>query len=87
MIYAHLRLRPPLQLCLNGPWKQRLPVFLQNRIRDHGVSVFGVDEESVHVEKTCAYAGETEEGLVRYNECLQWLIGVVCVSYQGILLG
>ena len=86
VIYAYLRLRPPLQLRLNGPWKQRLPVFLQNRIRDHGVSVFGVNEESVHVEQTCAHAGETEEGLVRYKSMSSMAHGCSVCELSGAYL-
>lgn len=53
-MHAYLRLRPPLQLRFDVPRKQRPPVLLQDRVRDHRIPVFRVEEETVHVEETCA---------------------------------
>lgn len=57
-VHAYLRLRPPLQLSLDVPRKQRLPVLLQDCVRDHRIPIFRVEEETVHVEETCADGGE-----------------------------
>lgn len=62
MIY--LRLRPALQLRLDIPGEQWLSIFLEDCVRHDGVLILRVEEEAVHVEETCANAGETGGGLL-----------------------
>ena len=59
MVVVYLRLRAALQLRLDGPGEQWLSVFLEDGVCHEGVFILCVNEEAVHVEETCSYAGET----------------------------
>ena len=74
-VRTYLRLRPTLQLSLDLPRKQRLPVLLQNCVRDHRIPVFRVEEESVHVKQTCAD---------RREAFIAW--GLVSLSYLVLFM-
>lgn len=51
---TYLWTRSPLQLGFDGPGNGGLAEFLQDDVVAFGIEVFGVDQQSVHVEQTCA---------------------------------
>ncbi len=59
---SYLGARSPLQLCFDFPRQRGLAILVQDDIIAVGVNVFGVNQQSVHVEEAGADRGEATQG-------------------------